>query len=256
MSAPALRELQRLFFRSLGGDVTPALRDVVCSTPAIDADRRLGIYADMYFWRLRGVLAEDFEKTAAVIGDEAFTTVVRTYLAAHPSEHPSVRHVGRRFTAHLHAHLPTGAPPWATDLAALEWARVEVFDAPDAAPVRPADLGTVAPEDWAGLRFTTVPALALVESAWPIHRAWETPDATFASEPTVVRVWRQDHVVYHCAVDASEQEALRRLMAGESFGAICEAFADLDGNDAGAAAGALLLRWIEDGLVAGFATSV
>ena len=75
-------------------------------------------------------------------------------------------------------------------------------------------------------------------------------------EPTAVRIWRQDHVVYHCAVDAPEREALRRLMAGEPFGDICDAFADLDGDDAGAAAGAVLLRWVEDGLIAGFATSV
>jgi hypothetical protein len=255
MSAPALRDLQQLFFRSLGGDVNPSLRDVVCSTPALDADHRLAIYADMYFWRLRGVLAEDFEKTAAVLGDETFMAAARAYLEAHPSEHPSVRHVGRRFAEHLAARLPAGASPWAADLAALEWARVEVFDAADATPVRPADLGTVAPDDWAGLRFTAIPALALVETAWPVQRAWGDPSAALTPEPTVIRVWRQDQLVSHCAVDASEHEALRRLLAGEPFGVICEAFADLDGEEAGAAAGALLLRWIEDGLIAGFTAS-
>jgi hypothetical protein len=256
VSAPALRELQQLFFRALGGAPPRGLRDVVCATPALDADRRLGIYADMYIWRLRDLLADDFEKTAAVLGDDAFAAAARDYVAAHPSEHPSVRHVGRWFTEHLRAHLPAGGRPWAPDLAALEWARVEMFDAPDATPVRPADLATVAPEDWAGLRFTTIPALTLVESAWPVHRAWETPDAELQPEPTVIRVWRQDYVVYHCAVDAPEGEALRRLVAGEPFGDICDAFADLDGDDAGAAAGALLLRWVEDGLIARFTTSV
>ena len=256
MFAPALRELQQLFFRALRGESAPGLRDVVRSTPALDADHRLGIYADMYFWRLRDLLADDFEKTAAALGDEAFTATARAYIAAHPSGHPSVRHVGRRFTAHLHAHLPAGAPPWAADLAALEWARVETFDAPDVVPLRPADLATVAPADWADLRFTTVAALTLVDSAWPVHRAWETPDAELQPEPTAVRVWRQDHVVYHCAVDVPEREALRRLMAGDPFGVICDAFADLDGDDAGAAAGALLLRWVEDGLIARFATSM
>ncbi len=256
MSAPALRDLQQLFFRALGGDVTPALRDVVQSTAVLPADHRLGIYADMFFWRLRGVLATDFEKTAAVLGDEAFTSAARAYLGAHPSEHPSVRHFGRHFTTHLHAHLPEGAPPWAADLAGLEWARVEVFDAPDATPVRAADFGTVAPEDWPGLRFSVIPALRIVESAWPVHRAWEAPADLLVAEPTVVRVWRQDHVVYHCAVDASEREAMRRLLAGEPFGVICDAFAELPPDDAGAAAGALLARWIEDGLIAGFTPPV
>lgn len=255
MSAPALRELQQLFFRALGGDVAPVLRDVVRSTDGLGADRRLGIYADMYVWRLRDVLADDFEKTAAVLGDDAFTAAAREYVAAHPSEHPSVRHVGRRFADHLRTHPPAAAPPWTADLAALEWARGEVFDAPDAVAIRPSDLAIVAPEDWAGLRFTTVPALVVVESGWPVHRAWETADADLEPAPTAIRVWRQDVVVYHCAVDPSEYEALRRLLAGASFGSICDAFADLDAEAAGAAAGALLLRWIEDGLIAGFATS-
>lgn len=255
MPAPALHELQRLFFRALEGDVTPALRDLVCSTPALAADRRIAIYADMYFWRLRGVLADDFEKTAAVLGDEAFTTAVRGYLGAHPSEHPSVRHVGRHFQAYLHAHLPSGAAPWIPDLAALEWARVETFDAADATAVRPADFGTVDPVDWPSIRFRVIPAMITVESGWPIHRAWDDPTTRLAPEPTVLRVWRQDHVVYHCAVDRSEREAMRRLLAGEPFGSICEAFADLPPDDAGAAAGALIARWIEDGLVAGFSVS-
>ncbi|HEV7731357.1 MAG TPA: DNA-binding domain-containing protein [Candidatus Binatia bacterium] len=256
MSAPALRDLQQLFFRALRGDVPSGLRHVVQSTAVLPADRRLGIYADMFFWRLRGVLAADFERLAAVLGDEAFTAAARDYLGTHPSEHPSVRHFGRHFPAYLHAHLPAGAPPWTSDLAALEWARVEVFDAADAIPVRPADFGTVAPEDWPELRFSVIPAMRVVESAWPIHRAWEAPADRIEAEPTTVRVWRQDHVVCHCAVDASEREAMRRLLAGDPFGDICNAFADLPPEDAGAAAGALLARWIEDGLIGGFTPPV
>jgi hypothetical protein len=251
MSAPALRELQQLFFRSLVGDVAPGLRDVVCSTPALDAGARLGVYADMYFVRLRGVLAEDFEKTAAVLGDETFTAVARSYLDAHPSEHPSVRHVGRLFASHLRDHLPAEGPPWVADLAALEWARVEAFDAADATSVGSADLATVLPEDWADLRFMTIPALSLVETSWPVHLAWADPSADLTAEPTVIRVWRQDQLVSHCAIDPAEHEALRRLLAGEPFGVICEAFSDFGDEEAAAAAGAVLLRWIEDGLIAG-----
>ena len=43
---------------------------------------------------------------------------------------------------------------------------------------------------------------------------------------------------------------MRRMLAGETFGEICQAFADLDDDRAAQEAGALLLRWLEDGIIA------
>src|SRR5262245_899070 len=165
--APTLPELQALFWRALHGPVGPALEEAVVSTPTLGAGQRLGIYAGMYFSRLRDVLAEDFEKTAAVLGTgtDGFDAVVRRYLAAHPSEHPSVRHVGQWFPVFLASSPPPGTPPWLSDLARLEWARVEVFDAPDVTPVRVDELRGIGQADWPGLRLRSVAALQVVESA-------------------------------------------------------------------------------------------
>src|SRR5262249_61021381 len=106
MSGPALGELQALFWRTLNGSTEPALEAVVVSTPALPAAGRLDIYARMYFWRLHDALAGDFEKTAAALGADRFADTVRAYLAAHPSGHPSVPHLGRHF-----AGFPREAPP-------------------------------------------------------------------------------------------------------------------------------------------------
>ena len=78
MPTPSLRDLQSLFWASLNGQQEPALRAVVRSTPELGGEDRLAIYAEMYFARLRDVLAEDFEKTAAVLGPEAFTALTKT----------------------------------------------------------------------------------------------------------------------------------------------------------------------------------
>ena len=45
-------------------------------------------------------------------------------------------------------------------------------------------------------------------------------------------------------MDPAEEVALDRLVAGAPFAAVCEGFEDP------AEAGALLLRWVEDGIVA------
>jgi hypothetical protein len=92
------------------------------------------IYADMYQARLLDVLRDDFPLVLAVIGDEAFCSLAGRYLARHPSEHPSVRYVGRRFTDFVAADETV--PPFLADLARLEWARVDVFDALDGEPLR------------------------------------------------------------------------------------------------------------------------
>src|SRR5215475_11346122 len=101
MSAPSLRELQALFWSALNGRPEPGLTAAVASTSGLAATDRIAIYAEMYFARLRDVLAEDFEKTAAALGPQGFTAVARDYLAEHPSEHPSVRYVGRQLPAFL-----------------------------------------------------------------------------------------------------------------------------------------------------------
>jgi hypothetical protein len=203
----------------------------------------------MYVGRLHDVLADDFERTAAALGAERFAETVRAYLAAHPSAHPSVRHLGRHFATFLETTPPAGAPPWLADLARLEWARVEAFDAPDATPIALDRLRSLPAADWPGLVLVPIPALAVLESAWPVHLVWrDGGDARPA--PTSVRVWRQDGVVYHAAMDPVERQALVGLRAGAPFGEICEALTDLEAETAAAEAGSLLVRWVEDGLIA------
>ena len=248
--SPALHELQALFWRALNGSVDPALEASVVSTATLPGTVRLGIYAGMYAGRLHDVLAEDFERTAAALGPERFAETARAYLTAYPSEHPSVRHLGHHLAGFLASNPPAGAPPWLADLARLEWTRVEVFDAPDADPVALDALAAVPADEWASLVLVPIPALAVLESAWPLHRIWRD-GGDLPAAPSVLRVWRQDGAVYHAAMDALEREALTRLQSGECFGKICEALSHLDAETAAAEAGSLLARWVEDGLIAG-----
>jgi hypothetical protein len=194
------------------------------------------------------VLREDFPKTDAALGDD-FETAVRGYLVRHPSTHPSVRHVGARFADFLETDAVARSRPWVADLARLERARVDAFDASDATPLRASDLGTVAAEAWPGLRFQTIDGLDVVRSRWPVHEVWAKPEDAPGARRTAVRVWRQDFVVYHAAMDAAEDAALAALRAGEPFAVVCEALGDQVGEAAAGEAGALLARWIEDGLL-------
>ena len=65
---------------------------------------RLSIYADMYFYRLRDSLYEDFPKVAAVIGGARFHNLVTDYLLVHPSSFWSMRNLGKAFPGFLKGH--------------------------------------------------------------------------------------------------------------------------------------------------------
>lgn len=250
MPAPALREIQRGFWASLHtGEPDPALARAVLPSATLAPEERIDIYQTMYFWRLHEVLREDFPKLQEALGDD-FEGLARRYLARHPSEAPSVRHLGAHLATFLADDGLADERPWLADLAALERARVDVFDAADAVPIRAADLAAVPPDAWADLRFEVVPAVALVRCGWPVHEVWAAPAITPARRATTLRVWRQDFAVHHAAIDALEQAGWAVLVAGGSFGEICEAVAAHATPDAAASeAGSLLLRWVEDGLV-------
>jgi hypothetical protein len=240
--APPLRELQSAFWRALAtpGEPDARLLSVIRPTVALAPGDRVGIYAGMYLARIVDALREDFPKLAALLGEEPFADLVRDYLGEHPSAEPSIRHVGGALPAHVAARRPG----WLADVARLEWARLEVFDAPDETPLPPAALFDVPAEDWPGLRFALVPAVTRLVTGAPVHRLWSGGSPPFAPARTALRIWREGFAVYQTPMDVSEEAALDRLAAGGTFAAVCEPFDDP------ADAAALLLRWLEDGIVA------
>ena len=253
MPVASLREVQQLFWDSLAGapvSIAPGLADAVVPGAALDSRERLGIYADAYASRLLDVLREDFPRVAALLGDHRFEHLAREYLARHPSEHPSVRHLGHGMAPFLERR--SDVPRFVAELASLEWARVEVFDAPDATPLAMDHLRAIDARDWPHLHFVPVPALRLVRASWPVHELWAGADpARLAPATTVIRVWRDaSGAAYHAPLDARAAEVLRLLIAGAPFVIACEAFTDRTPLEAAQAITALLARWIEDGIIA------
>jgi len=260
----SLRDLQTSFFRAIAAApgrsgperFDPALLHVVEGRGALGPAARIDVYAQMYWARILDVLREDFGRVAAILGPERFDAVARDYLARHPSTHPSLRYVGGRFPEFLAGEAEREGMPFLADLARFEWARLEVFDAPDAEPLRLDELREIPPAEWPDLTFRPIPAFLLIESAWPVHEIWAAAGEGGLREPpcpvhTLLRVWRDGFAVYHTAIDATERVALERVMVGEPFAAVCAAALLMVGEPfAAVCAAALLLRWVEDGILA------
>ena len=236
--------------------VDPELLALVSDRGGLGAAQRLDIYADMYRTRLVDVLREDFPRVLAILGDEEFRVLACRYLVRHPSTHPSVRYVGHRFAEFLVGEI--GGLPFLADLARLEWARVEVFDAPDADPLRLSDLESLPASDWPTLRLRPIPACLVVECAWPAHEIWAAaanpvPGQAGAGrrDTSTIRVWREGWSVSHAAMGDLERRVFPLLQRGEPFARLCGAGEDgLEPEAAARAVGSLLMRWLEDGLLA------
>jgi hypothetical protein len=268
---PTLEQTQQLFWKLItapegvaaGRDALhPSQRGLADTLVREDARlstvERLDIYADMYFYRIRDCLKDDFAAVHAVIGGAPFHNLITDYLLVHPSTHFSLRYVGRHLPAFVRNHTLGTQWPYVADLASLEWTILEAFDAPDAEPLDPDALAAVPPERWPDLRFTLTPSLHLLDVGWPVHEIWRQAQAgEQPAEPqpvaTCLRVWRQDLRVFHRPIDAAERAALRAVRAGAPFAPVCEQIVEAHGEGEGSTrAFNLLSAWLADGLLIGY----
>src|SRR5208337_1064566 len=129
----------------------PGLIAGVKPDASLDSTGRIQVYADAYFLRLRDVLIEDFPTVAKILGAERFERLAQDYLRAFPSEHPSVRHLGRSMAEFIDRQ--SDVPPYLGALARMEWAMIDAFDAPDVEPLTAESLREIDAAQWPALTF-------------------------------------------------------------------------------------------------------
>lgn len=186
---------------------------------------RVHVYEEMYHLRLREALAAYYPRLAETLGDE-FDEMARRYFAAHPSRHPSLRHIGAPLEAFLRDSEWRALAP----TAAVETAKLDVFDAPDAPLLTLERVQSTEPDAFARLPIHLVPA----------HRILGD-----------LLIGRRGVGVYERRFDALEAEILGSLTGPTPFGVVCERIAARAGEgDAPRLGCEMLLRWVTDQLLA------
>jgi hypothetical protein len=243
-----LAALQRRFYE-LVTTGAPCVDPGLVAGPA-----RLGVYADMYLTRLHDTLAEDYPKLRAALGDDAFHDLVVAYVAALPPRSFTLRDAGAALPAY--ASTRTDLPPWTADLAALERARVEVFDGPDAIALGRDEVARVPPEEFPELRLAWIPSSLVVELAWAVDELWdEIETETPITEPRIaarrVLVWRRGHRIVHRTLDDDEAELAILVNAQATFAELSARLVALMVAEPEQRVVELLLRWLEAEVLAG-----
>lgn len=193
---------------------------------------RLEIYQRSYWSRVLDALGEDFPGVRALLGAKRFDRLRRMYLADCPSESFTMRDLGKHLTAWMERNQALAGANYgiALDMAKLEWAQVESFDAAEREPLSPDDVAALTPES----RLRLQPHLHLIEVRHEVDalliavrqaitRKGSDPRgitqrriaSALSSTPVYLAIHRFELVVHYKRLDAEMFRLMTALAKGE-----------------------------------------
>lgn len=264
----ALADLQS-DFQSFLLDGNERMLSRVTGTAKVGTEQRLAIYYDAYRLRLLEALTSNYPVLRAWIGDEEFEKAGIAYLATHPSRHFSIRWFGHRLPEFLAATESWSGTPFLAEIASLEWALSETFDAENGTIMAIEDMARIPADAWPDMRMQFHPAMRRLNLRWNVPIIWKAVSRNFdvekntdschgetsatpaagkeRHEETVVAdvpspqageypqswlIWRQDLKTYFRSLSVDEAWALDVARSGECFAAICEGLCEwIDAQD-------------------------
>jgi hypothetical protein len=190
---------------------------------------RLAVYQEMYPLRMHDALAADYPGLAAFLGHERFLDFVLAYVAVHPSRRYTFARLGDHVPDFLRRTRRFSPAPFLHDLARLERAITEVFEADEEGSERPSRPLRHVAEDWESRRITTPPSLRLLAFR---HAAGAALDALKAGKRPKTRTratWtalhRRRYAVYRLDLTREEFLLLGALAKGQTLGTALRAAA-------------------------------
>jgi Putative DNA-binding domain len=234
--------------------------------PLLNPLGRLEIYRRAYHLRLIECLLDDYPAVAATVGEEAFEELCRKYIAIRPSTDASLNSYGRHMSNLCRAELqgpfapvraPSGDLSFVADLAALEWAVVEVIHAATAEPLTMTGLASMPASRWADARLVATPALRMLRFGYPINRYFQAfregsrPAVPSPAASSVV-VYRSGPTIWRMDLGEAAFDLLHALTSGQSLAASLDgasaALAGVDESEAAAQVTVWFRDWVSSGL--------
>ena len=197
--------------------------DVLLPSRTLSAASRVAIYRRMYPGRMREALASDYPALEHFLGERGFSRLAHEYVQVFPSRSYTLNRLGDHMPEFLRNAAGMKRHEFLAELARLELAVTEVFDAPEAKPLSAARIARVPLEDWERAVLTTIPAFRLLRSLYNVNayaeavkRGGRVPKPK--REETCVAVYRRDYAVYRQALSRAAHDLLFDLAGGMRLG--------------------------------------
>lgn len=235
------------------------LGDVILPSATLTPAERLGVYHGMYLLRMYDALAFDYPALEHFLGPDRFRDLVRDYVQVFPSRSYTLNRLGD----HLPEFLRTARVPrreFCCDLARLELAVTEAFDAPETPALGEEAIAAVPDEAWERARLRPVAALRLLEFRYPVNDYMQSVRDDDHHRPagraknTWVAVYRRDYAVYRLDLTRAAHALLADLSAGAPLGEALTAAARRGGRPRPEPD--VLFRWFREWISGGVFQSV
>jgi hypothetical protein len=227
---------------------------VLLPSSRLTGTERIAIYGDAYRARLVECLADDYPALKYALGDDSFEALCLRYIAEHPSRSPNLNAFGQHMAAFCRIEeIPSRH--FEADLAALEWAMVEVLHAASPEKLDLATLATLPADRWAGARFLPGGAVRVLELAYPVNaffQAFREGQAPAAPEPgwSATAVFRDGTTIWRMDLSRAMHALLTMLSSGTPLGTALDTLAS-SGRITEEEGGEVML-WFRDWVSHGF----
>jgi hypothetical protein len=164
---PQLREIQQAFSDGVIEGTYHAMAGAIHQGDS--ALRSVALYRRLIRNNYTQVLNVTYPVLYRFVGERYFGIVSRAYLKVYPSTSGDLFPYGRHLPAFLNVvHIP----PLLAELARLEWACHEVYQAADSPPLSHDQLHALASVDPSQVTFHLHAASRLLSFRFPVHRVW------------------------------------------------------------------------------------
>ncbi|MFY9329245.1 MAG: DNA-binding domain-containing protein [Georgfuchsia sp.] len=182
---PKLFELQTRFYDGIvaGANAEQALLDCMMESGETGR-RRIAAYRRSILGNMVGALQASYPVLTRIVGLPFFREVASAYFRAHPSVSGDLSEYGESFADFI-AGWPHGRKlGYLPDVARLEWQVQQVYYASDV-KTDLSGLAACPPEEYGALCFSLTPALARMDSAWPLADIWRVNAEGYGGEMKV-----------------------------------------------------------------------
>jgi hypothetical protein len=215
---------------------------------------RLGIYRGNATASAHKALEAAYPVIAKIVGTEFFSGLAGQYRSRFPSSDGDLNEYGEYFAGFLADFAPARDLPYLPDVARLEWQVHRAHYAADVAPLDPARLACIQPENQLQLCPQLHPACAVLHSTYPLARLWQVHQDTFIGEFEVdfsrgsgyVLVLRRRFKVEVALISDAEAAFLATARAGAT---LVTALSAAQSRDALFDLGRSLAMWVESSVI-------
>ncbi len=222
---------------------------------ALKSEERVAIYRGMYLLRMNEALLSDFPALESAVGHEGFHRLVADYVAVYPSRSYTFNDLRQHIVRFLATWGPKRQRAWLADIAAVECALADAFDAPRSGVLTARQAAAVPASAWPAARLEATPSLHLLSLRYPVNDVLpKLRDGAHLHAPrpqaTWLAVFRRDDRVWRLPLSEPAFVLVTDLSRGVPLGRALRRAAAADPDLEPAVLHSWFQRWVAEGIFA------